>query len=387
MRRTLKWSWPVLVTAVVFLVPGGCYLVAPEVERNIVILDKTVPFRTRVEHRSLIWLINHLKIRTIAGEKYHTDRDYLGAYPGPEPGDPPAGIRNLTMADALGADLVYIADTYGVYQGDLDSGAEMKAALERSSKIYGGLETSEAEALQAALSAGGTIVVEFNTLASPTGAQPRKIMEETLGVRWTRWVGRYFPRLEDEEEVPRWITENYAREWDKPWEFEGAGYVLLQDDAHVEVLRSGSEVERNGLVLERERPVDGMLADARDGVAYPFWFSIVEAQSDVRVLASYKWKLTEAGRRRLQARGLPDRFPAVVRRMAPGGGTAYYFAGDFADNPLPEVAVPLAGYRWFKRSFERARLYPSDTGFYWRFYVPMMSRILQGGPDERPGDE
>ena len=132
MLKTLKWTWPLLTLAILVLVPWGCYVSEPEVRRNIVILDKTVPFRTRVEHRSLIWLINHLKIRTVAGEKYHGDRDYLGAYPGPEPGDPPAGIRNLTAVDALGADLVYVADTYGVYQGDLDSGSEMKAALERS---------------------------------------------------------------------------------------------------------------------------------------------------------------------------------------------------------------------------------------------------------------
>jgi hypothetical protein len=69
-------------------------------------------------------------------------------------------------------------------------------------------------------------------------------------------------------------------------------------------------------------------------------------------------------------------FPAVVRNMATAGGVAYYFAGDFADNPMPQIQVPLAGYTGFKRSFEKVRLYPSEAAFYWRFYVPMMSRIL-----------
>ncbi len=383
MRKTVRWSWPVLVIAVLFLVPWGCYAVRPTIRREIVILDKTVPFRTWVEHRSLVWLINHLKIRTTSGEPYRREQDYLGAYPGLEPGDPPSGIRNLTLEDALAADLVYVADTYGVYQGDLDSGSRMKAALERSPKIYGGLELSEAEALGSALAAGGTITVEFNTLASPTGSRARETLEKELGVRWTRWVGRYFPRLEDREEVPRWLQGNYEDESGRPWDFEGAGYVLLQDDAHVEVLRVGEESERNGLVLERERPVDPVLDGARDEVAYPFWFSVVEPAEDGKVLASFRWKLTEAGRKRLQERGLPTRFPAVVRRMAPGGGTAYYFAGDFADNPMPNIPVPLAGYTRFKRVFETVRLAPSETGFYWRFYVPMMSRILR--PDSGPG--
>ena len=228
----------------------------------------------------------------------------------------------------------------------------------------------------AALNAGKKLVVEFNTLASPTLAGPRETLEEALGVRWTRWVGRYFTRLEDEDEVPRWLVENYEQEWDRDWEFEGAGYVLLQDDSHVEVLQVGPESQRHGLVLMREQPVDPLLHGARDGVSYAFWFSIVEAREESEVLATFRWNLTQEGRSRLQARGLPMAFPAVVRHMAPGGGVAYYFAGDFADNPMPQIQVPLAGYLGLKRSFEKVRLAPSEAAFYWRFYVPMMSRIL-----------
>ena len=376
MLKTLRWTWPILLLAILFLVPWGCYLARPAKEMKVVVLDKTVPFRTWVEHRSLFWLMNHLKIRNRAGAEYNSRTDYLGAFPGAEPGDRPARTRDLALSDAMGADLVYIADTYGVYEDDLKSGSRMQAALERSPKIYGGLEPAEADAAVRALNSGRKLIVEFNTLASPTGRAARETMEEALGVRWTRWVGRYFPRLEDEEEVPRWLVENYEREWNLPWEFEGAGYVLLQDDAHVEVLQVGKEAERNGLVLMREQPVDRLLSGARDGVSYAFWFSIVEPSEEAQVLATFRWNLTPEGRNRLQARGLPMVFPAVVRNMAPGGGVAYYFAGDFADNPMPQIQVPLAGYTGFKRLFEKVRLYPSEAAFYWRFYVPMMSRIL-----------
>jgi hypothetical protein len=376
MLKTLRWTWPVILLAVMFLLPWGCYLARPTTEMKVVVLDKTVPFRTWVEHQSLFWLMNHLKVRNPAGEPYNSRKDYLGAFPGPEPGNRPATTRDLALSDAMGADLVYIADTYGVYEDDLKSGSRMKAALERSRKIYGGLESSEADAAVAALQSGKRLIVEFNTLASPTGAAARETMEQALGVRWTRWVGRYFPRLEDEKEVPRWLVENYQREWDLPWEFQGAGYVLLRDDAHVEVLRVGKESKRDGLVLMREQPVDPVLIGARDGVSYAFWFSIVEPSEESQVLASFSWNLTQEGQNRLLARGLPMTFPAVVRNMAPGGGVAYYFAGDFADNPMPQIQVPLAGYTGFKRSFEKVRLYPSEAAFYWRFYVPMMSRIL-----------
>ena len=87
-----------------------------------------------------------------------------------------------------------------------------------------------------------------------------------------------------------------------------------------------------------------------------------------------------AGSERLRARGLPARFPAVTRRSSPGAGPAYYFAGDFADNPMHEVAVPFAGYLTARRWFEAMKLAPSEDSFYWCFYAPMMSRIIEGLP-------
>ncbi len=71
------------------------------------------------------------------------------------------------------------------------------------------------------------------------------------------------------------------------------------------------------------------------------------------------------------------RFPAVCRRVEQGGGEGYYLAGDFADNPMPGGAVPFWGYLAAKRWSERFKLGPSETAFYWRFYVPMMSEMLE----------
>ena len=93
-----------------------------------------------------------------------------------------------------------------------DFRAEVTAALERSPKIYGGLTDTEAGAVGEALRAGKTIVAEFNTMASPTGARARETLESVLGVRWTRWIGRYFARLEDRSEVPEWLRRDYERE-------------------------------------------------------------------------------------------------------------------------------------------------------------------------------
>jgi hypothetical protein len=80
----------------------------------------------------------------------------------------------------------------------------------------------------------------------------------------------------------------------------------------------------------------------------------------------------------LVERGLPERFPAVTLRAFASGGAAWYLAGDFADNPMDPRPVPFAGYTSFRRIAEGLKLAPSETAFYWRFYVPMMRAILRG---------
>ena len=371
MRGFWRWAWPVLFLAGAFLAPFVIYQLRPARRLDVVVVDKTVPFRTWVEHRSLFWLLDHLALRKPDGRPYDPERDYVGAFPPTRPGDPPERTTELTAERARSADLLYLADTYGVYREDLASGPARRAALERSPKLYGGLTLAEAEAARAAAAAGVPVVAEFNTLGSPTGANARAVLEEVLGLRWTGWMGRYFPLLEDRAEVPEWLRRNHWREWRQRWEFRGPGFVLVQDDAHVEVLRVGPEAERLGLTLERRRPADPLVAEARDGTPYPYWFDVVEPRSGTEVLASYQWHLTGAGVDRLRARGLPLRFPAVLRR-----GTAHYFAGDFADNPLETTPVPFAGFLRLKRWVEGAKLAPSEDAFYWRFYVPLMTQLL-----------
>ncbi len=374
--NSLRWLGPILVTALAFLVPWACYVARPARRIDVCVLDKTVPFRNWLEHRSLYWLLEHLNVVKTDGTHYALERDYLGAYPPPVPGGPPERTRDLTASDVTHSALVYLADTYGVYRDDLKSRERMEAALERSPGIYGGLTLAESEAAAGALASRKTLVAEFNTLGSPTGERARSTLEAALGVHWTHWIGRYFARLENNAEVPQWMRTDYEREWKRTWSFTGPGYVLMQEDEHCEVLRVGFEAEAIGLTIERERPVDRDLEEASDGVPYPYWFDVVTATPAAKRLASFEWHLTDAGRERLKTRGLPARFPAVTRRTPPSGGAAWYFAGDFADNPMDTRPVPLIGYPGFRQLVERFKLAPSETAFYWRFYVPMIASIL-----------
>lgn len=375
MKRA-RWIGPVVVVLLVVVASWAVFAARPTKALDVVVVDKTVPFRTYVEHRSLFWALRHLGVVRPDGRPYETAGDYVGAFPPETPGDPPERTESLRADRARAADLVYLADTYGVYRDDLVSREEQKAALERSPKVYGGLEPDEARAVAEAVSAGKTVIAEFNTLGSPTPADAREILEGVLGVRWTHWRGRFFPKLEDEAEVPRWTRRIYEEEWKKSWEFRGPGYVLVEEDSRCEVLRIGEEAERIGLVIEPDRPVDPLLAGASDGVPYPYWFDVVHADPDAKRLASFRWRLTASGIERLKARGLPERFPAITRRRGEGGGVAYYFAGDFADNPMPDYEVPFAGYATVLKWLHGAALAPSEMSFYWRFYFPTMERLL-----------
>jgi len=277
-------------------------------------------------------------------------------------------------------------DTYGVYEGDLESTA-MKAALERSPKVYGGLRPEEAGLAAEFVERGGWLVAEFNAFASPTPREARRTMETTLGVRWTRWVGRYFPKLDSAGEVPQWMRDNYREIHRSEWDFSGAGWVLLKDDDAIEVLRVGEETARRGLTIERRADDHPWLEGVSGGVAYPYWFDIVEADEGTDTLLSYRWNVTARGKATLVRHGLPLEFPAVTHRGRleespygpPGGarGEALYFAGDFADNPLPAMRVPFAGYATFRRGGEGYKWAPSDTAFFWRVYAPMMQNLLR----------
>ena len=375
--KALRWLYPVLAVALLVIIPWLTYRFRPARRLDLVVLDKTVPFRNRIEHRSLFWLLEHLNVVKPDGTGYRVDNDYLGAFPGPVPGDPPERTRDLTTADVGSARLVYLADTYGVYRDDLRSGREEKAALERSPKIYGGLTQDEASAAAGAPASGKTLVAEFNTLGSPTGTAARGTLEAALGVRWTRWIGRYFPHLDDAGEVPGWMRRDYEREWGKPWKFRGAGYVLMQDDEHCEVLRTGFEADSVGLTIEIEPGRGPDLGSARGGVPYPYWFDVVDdGGGGATRLASFHWHATPSGRERLAARGLAEVFPAVTRRDGSPSGAAWYLAGDFADNPMDTRPVPFAGYLALRGFIESWKVAPSETAFYWMFYAPMMRKIL-----------
>lgn len=335
---------------------------------DVVVLDKTVPFRNFREHETFTWLLHALKITDRRGRFLDAARDYVGHDPVLRQG------HDLTAARLDGADLLFVSDTYGVYVDDYTRPGEV-AHMERSSLLYGGISDDEAHAIEAFARRGGTVVGEFNTFASPTQPAARAVMERVFGVRWTHWVGRYWVDLQDRAEVPRWVGQLYARIYHRPFDLRGPGFVFVRDDADMVVLQPGIHLGPAVLTLARTTEAADLRGWPTQG-AYRYWLDLViPTRSDV--VYEHHVDATEEGRRVLDAHNIPAAFPALTRRR--DGLRAWYFAGDFVDNATPRGDPERAGILTWRRLAPASDDDPDGT-FLWRWYVPIMERILAAVP-------
>jgi hypothetical protein len=344
------------------LAPRIAWWAKPARTLEVVIVDKTVPFRNMREHAAIPWILHAQKIENGLGRFLDPTRDYVGFDPIARAG------RDLVPADVAYADVLFLADTYGVYVGDYRQSGD-QAALERSPKIYGGLSDDEAKVIDHFASRGGMVIGEFNTFASPTEDVPRARLEARFGVRWTKWVARYWPNLQDPNEVPRWVGRVYEHVTGRPYDLTGGGLVFVREDTDIAVLRNGEDLGP-GVVTQERLPAGTAFGFPERG-GFRYWMDILVA-TDAEVLYEHVVDATPAGARSLAAHGLPRRFPALTKLR-----DVWYFAGDFVDNSLdlgnPELAALLA-YREERVGCSRGATL--EESFFWGWYVPIVSRLL-----------
>ena len=259
-----------------------------------------------------------------------------------------------------------LTDTYGVYVGDYERPGG-QAALERSPKIYGGVSDDEARVIEAFAGRGGMVLGEFNTFASPTADAARARVESIFGVRWTGWVARYWPDLQDRNEVPRWVGRVYEHVMGHQFDLRGGGLVFIRADTDIVVLRQDEDL-RGGIVSQVRTP-GGAVFDFPERGAFWYWMDLVEATAS-EVLYEHVVDTTPAGEKKLTAHGLPRRFPAVTRRWE-----AWYFAGDFVDSSIELGSPERAGLLPLRRAAAGCGG-ATDERFFWGWYAPLVSRLL-----------
>lgn len=355
------------------LLPLIIWLLQEDKPMKVAIIDKTVPTENYREHKGLSWILNHDQYGKEDGVRYEAARDYYGFMPDEKEQD--YQIRDI-MDLENDYDLIYLADTYGVYQEDLPwQDKDDKPSGEGSELVYGGLKMEEWQTVkQRVLDEGSDLVVEFNTFASPTEGPVSSDMEEFLGLEWSGWTGRYFPELAADAEVPAWIVTNFE-ENDEEWKFTGGGFVLVEDESGKIIVLSeerGDLADGDGLRVEFTEA--GQEAFGLDkSPSFDYWFDINEVtESDV--LATYEWKLSEDGEQLLAEQGIPVNFPAILHRTI-NDSAVYYFAGDFVDVENVPAFYQYSGLAKLKALLSMD-IFNSTDDFYWKTYVPMMQTVM-----------
>lgn len=354
--------------ALLFISPFAIWRLERYLPINVWVVDKTVPTKDYREHRGLFWIMQHLKISKPGSRiLYRENIDYYGFYPasGKEWAASPMPERGVKP------DLIYLADTYGVYEEDL---MQRRLSGEFSPKLYGGLSDEDTRAISNALGAGNTLIAEFNVAASPTNEINRRTLGQLLGVTWVGWIGKYYEDLGDKTAVPPWMIRLYQEQKKTDWKFNGRGYVMLKDDDRIEVFTEGRDVSPRGLKIEFSDSWKKRIG-VRAPISFRQYFEVIKVFPGGEQIAEYSMDLTPEGRARFDELGIPAKFPAAVK-FENAQYDAWYFAGDFAElalSPLPYQAVGI----------NRLKAVLADdtvddyTYFYWKAYVPLMTRIFK----------
>jgi hypothetical protein len=363
-----------LLLLLLFVAPSLWWRVTPLREHRVLIVDKTLPRPEWREHERVTWWLTHRRVTSPRGDSlWDATRDYLGY--------DPTAKRGTDLSDAAldSVNLVYIADAYGVYAGDylVDDDTSTHAELEPSQRIYGGMTSDEVEALTRYVARGGSVVAEFNTLEEPTsGTAAGEALGALLGVRYQRWLGRWYANLESSDEIPQWMRERYERVYWKPWDFSGAGIVIFSETEDRIVVVSASEFTADWpITLEVEDTDDPLVRGVRSGQPYWYWVTGTEPTDSGSVLAWYDFHVTGEAKRRLERSGFAARFPAIVRHK--GSGMRAYFAGDFADVGVrPPPLMRTRGLDWLGRYQDREKKPGMQGRFFWGVTLPLWDAML-----------
>lgn len=358
-----------ILVILLILSPWLVWLAQPELPVHLLVYDKTVFELPPSQHTALGWILRHFKVLDRGGELHSATTTYRGYHPGESEQNrivPLAPIPDET-------DIVYIADTYGVYRNNNEIATVIEEGVRNL--IYGGMDQSDVDALREFINRdeANTVIAEYNTFATPTPDYIQTQLYEMLRVRWTGWTGVYVSNLSRGGDAPPWVYGMYERQSGTPWEYSGSGIVLYHTSEQIVVLTEEGDLGPSSMRFLYTEEGERALHLEGDAV-YRGMFDVVQPLAEGEVLASYSIDVTEAGKDALEAQGIPTDFPAIVRGRVAAHST-YYLAGNWAYSRTPMKFSFLYGVPWLmQRSVaENTR---NEHYFHWQVYVPLMRSIL-----------
>ena len=359
------------VLAVPFWGPLLHWELQPISHRSVIVVDYTVPADNYDPHNGLMWVLNHAKVQSASDDRlWQSDRDYIGYYP--EDRDNP-----LALADAIvGApDLIYLADTYGVYEMDLEIIEGTRIQPTRSPQIFGGLSSEDVDVIEEMTNDGRDLFVEFNSLPPPTGEAERARMEEILGVQWTGWVGRIFPDLHDVSDVPDWFVPYFEERF--------PGSELPTDPSLVLFSYSGelivvSDPDYTSIVPRLQFTSVGRdrFGNVRADAPYFKWFGLFEPGPMTITIGEIHLPAAIQRSGAFHTAELGLTYPAMMEYVD-GQSHRYMLAFDGGNIPFEPGRYNSSGVFRFQGLMNRRKDFLSTKPAFWQFYVPVMTRILR----------
>lgn len=377
MARKIVYS----ILALAILIPffmWFIWFVSPNTTLVAAIIDKTVLNTKGQEHISLHWVLNQEKFTKTSTKPYRIAEDYFGFFPLKNEKFKLKGLEkfNSTQLERLSndADLVYFTDTYGIYNNEWFAQRNIN---ERSGMLYGGLSSNDIEFLKLMKKKEKLIIAEFNTIGSPTSNVNRGLFENMFKMKWTGWTARYFEFLDPKinKGLPSWLINNYKKNHNNQWPFKKAGIAFVNDKEQVVILEEGVHlIDPLPYIITDEYGIENFSLPKK--IKYPFWFDVINSDQTVNeTVSSFEINTTEEGLAEMKKYGIPTNFPAVTRHKNKGY-SFFYFSGDFSDNPVHLTSSYFKGIGYFQGLFYNKRNPMERESFFWEFYRPLLSEIL-----------
>ena len=354
------------------------WLCAGKRKMVLAIIDKTVLTTKGQEHISLNWVLNQEKFSKTNTGLYKREHDYFGFFPLEKEKFQLKGLErfNTTQLEQLSndADLAYITDAYGIYKNEWYQQGDIK---ERSGIVYGGMSQQDFYFLDQMRTKHKLIITEFNCLASPTAPAVRSNFENTFGIKWTGWIGRYFDSFDTtkNKEIPSWLIKNYKLQHKGTWPFTKSGIAFIHSDDRVVILENETHLlQQLPYIYSTEEGIEHY--GLPEKTPYSFWFDIIQPDTSYNhVISRFDIGVNENGKRVLAANGLPFSFPAVTAHIN-SDYQFFYFSADFADNPISLTSSYFKGVHYFKWLMYNRHDPQERKSFFWNLYQPLVTTIL-----------
>jgi hypothetical protein len=369
---------PIILIGLIVLVLFGSWLTwffKPEKTLDVYILDKTVPNMERTEHKAFNWILNHNKYLKSNGDLYNKNEDYYGFFPLNSKSQEFdfKSVRIHEIEDiASEYDMLYYTDTYGVYYNEwYKKGSD---EVKHTQKVYGGLNQNDYLLLKEMKKLNKLIITEFNLYNAPTNGLIREKVETMFGLKWSGWTGKYFPSLSASEDsyFPKWIVNLYKEQNNNEWPFTKAGIVLVHKFGTIAVLEMGTHLtEEIPQIIAKQDAIDRF--GVPEQTYYSHWFDITFSKEQNDVLANFKLNVNSQGDSILRNYNIKPIFPAVIEHI--GDYQFYYFGGDFAESNIADKTAFFEGYHNIMSKLTKDN-YKNTNKFFWKFYVPMLTNIL-----------